>query len=78
MQVPSTCAARAILLDGRLQVNLQTPALRSLCVHISKLQNKRTEQVEDVVSVGDTVKVKYLGKDEKGRENLTMRDVEQN
>ncbi len=47
-------------------------------VHISKLQNKRTEQVEDVVSVGDTVKVKYLGKDEKGRENLTMRDVEQN
>ncbi len=47
-------------------------------VHISKLQNKRTEQVEDVVSVGDTVKVKYLGTDEKGRQNLSMRDVEQN
>ena len=46
-------------------------------VHISKLQNKRTEQVEDVVSVGDTVKVKYLGTDEKGRQNLSMRDVEQ-
>ena len=46
-------------------------------VHISKLQNKRTEQVEDVVHVGDTVKVKYLGTDEKGRQNLSMRDVEQ-
>ncbi|MBR2929839.1 MAG: polyribonucleotide nucleotidyltransferase [Clostridia bacterium] len=45
-------------------------------VHISKLQNKRTEQVEDVVSVGDTVKVKYLGTDEKGRQNLSMRDAQ--
>ena len=44
-------------------------------VHISKLQNKRTEQVEDVVSVGDTVRVKYLGTDEKGRQNLSMRDA---
>ncbi len=45
-------------------------------VHISKLQKQRTENVEDVVSLGDTVKVKYLGKDEKGRENLSMRDAE--
>jgi len=45
-------------------------------VHISKLQNKRTENVEDVVSVGDTVKVKYLGTDEKGRQNLSMRDAQ--
>ncbi len=45
-------------------------------VHISKLQNKRTENVEDVVSVGDTVRVKYLGTDEKGRQNLSMRDAE--
>ena len=44
-------------------------------VHISKLQNKRTENVEDVVSVGDTVRVKYLGTDEKGRQNLSMRDA---
>ena len=46
-------------------------------VHISKLQKARTENVEDVVSVGDTVKVKYLGTDEKGRQNLSMRDAEQ-
>ena len=45
-------------------------------VHISKLQKQRTEKVEDVVTVGDTVRVKYLGTDEKGRQNLSMRDAE--
>jgi polyribonucleotide nucleotidyltransferase len=45
-------------------------------VHISKLQKERTEKVEDVVSVGDTVRVKFLGTDEKGRQNLSMRDAD--
>ncbi len=45
-------------------------------VHISKLQKQRTEKVEDAVSVGDTVRVKYLGTDEKGRQNLSMRDAD--
>ena len=45
-------------------------------VHISKLQDKRTEKVEDVVAIGDTVRVKYLGTDEKGRQNLSMRDAD--
>ncbi|MBR2343884.1 MAG: polyribonucleotide nucleotidyltransferase [Clostridia bacterium] len=44
-------------------------------VHISKLQNQRTEKVEDVVAIGDSVRVKYLGTDEKGRQNLSMRDA---
>ncbi|MBP3401519.1 MAG: polyribonucleotide nucleotidyltransferase [Clostridia bacterium] len=44
-------------------------------VHISKLQQQRTEKVEDVVAIGDTVRVKYLGTDEKGRQNLSMRDA---
>ncbi len=44
-------------------------------VHISKLQKERTEKVEDVVNVGDSVRVKYLGTDEKGRQNLSMRDA---
>ena len=44
-------------------------------VHISKLQKERTEKVEDVVSVGDQVRVKFLGTDEKGRQNLSMRDA---
>ncbi len=45
-------------------------------VHISKLQDKRTEKVEDAVAVGDTVRVKYLGTDEKGRQNLSMKDAD--
>ena len=44
-------------------------------VHISKLQQQRTEKVEDVVAVGDKVRVKYLGTDDKGRQNLSMRDA---
>lgn len=44
-------------------------------VHISKLDKKRTEKVEDVCNVGDTIKVKYLGTDEKGRFNLSRRDA---
>ena len=44
-------------------------------VHISKLANKRVATVEDVVSLGDTVTVKFLGTDEKGRLNLSMRDA---
>ena len=44
-------------------------------VHISKLDTKRTEKVEDVCEVGDTMKVKYLGTDEKGRMNLSRRDA---
>ncbi len=44
-------------------------------VHISKLDNKRTEKVEDVCNVGDKIKVKFLGIDEKGRYNLSRRDA---
>ena len=44
-------------------------------VHISKLDKKRTEKVEDVCNVGDKIKVKFLGTDEKGRFNLSRRDA---
>ena len=44
-------------------------------VHISKLDTKRVETVEDVVAVGDKVTVKYLGMDEKGRINLSRKDA---
>ncbi|MBR5366347.1 MAG: polyribonucleotide nucleotidyltransferase [Clostridia bacterium] len=44
-------------------------------VHISKLDKKRTERVEDVCNVGDRIKVKFLGQDEKGRYNLSRRDA---
>ena len=44
-------------------------------VHISKLDNKRTERVEDVCEEGDTMRVKFLGTDEKGRYNLSRKDA---
>jgi len=44
-------------------------------VHISKLDKGRTEKVEDVCQVGDEMRVKYLGTDEKGRMNLSRRDA---
>ena len=44
-------------------------------VHISKLDNKRTEKVEDVCNVGDTMRVKFLGVDERGRLNLSRKDA---
>ena len=46
-------------------------------VHISKLAFTRTEKVEDVVKVGDHVRVKYIGLDKKGRQDFSIRDAEQ-
>ena len=44
-------------------------------VHISKLDVKRTEKVEDVVNVGDQVIVKITEIDDQGRINLSRRDA---
>ena len=44
-------------------------------VHISRLDVKRTERVEDVVNVGDSVVVKCIEIDDQGRINLSRRDA---
>ncbi len=44
-------------------------------VHISKLSDKRVEKVEDVLSMGQVVKVVCLGKDKMGRFSFSMKDV---
>jgi len=44
-------------------------------VHISKLDNKRVEKVEDVVSVGDEIIVKLVEIDKMGRMNLSRKDA---
>ncbi len=44
-------------------------------VHISQLENRRVEKVEDVVSVGQKVIVKVREIDERNRVNLTMKGV---
>ncbi|MBO5701916.1 MAG: polyribonucleotide nucleotidyltransferase [Clostridia bacterium] len=44
-------------------------------VHISKIADHRIEKVEDVLSLGDTVKVKYIGLDKKGRMDFSIKDA---
>jgi len=46
-------------------------------VHISELAPKRVEKVSDVVSEGQTVKVKLLGFDQRGKVRLSMKQVDQ-
>ena len=44
-------------------------------VHISKISKERVNHVEDVLTLGDTVKVVCLGKDKMGRFSFSMKDV---
>lgn len=44
-------------------------------VHISKISNERINRVEDVLTLGDIVKVVCLGKDKMGRISFSMKDV---
>ncbi|SHH42927.1 polyribonucleotide nucleotidyltransferase [Clostridium collagenovorans DSM 3089] len=46
-------------------------------VHISKLDNKRVNKVEDIVSVGDEILVKVTEIDNQGRVNLSRKDAMQ-
>lgn len=46
-------------------------------VHISQLSNERVENVTDVLSEGQIVKVKLTGIDERGRLSLSLKDAEQ-
>ena len=45
-------------------------------VHISKLDKKRVNRVEDVLTLGDVIKVKCLGKDKMGRISFSKKDAE--
>ena len=44
-------------------------------IHISKLDNRRVEKVEDVLNIGDMTWVKVIEIDDKGRINLSRRDA---
>ena len=46
-------------------------------VHISELQNARTEKTTDICKEGDTVKVKVIGFDDRGKVKLSMKRVNQ-
>ena len=45
-------------------------------VHISKLDKKRVNRVEDVLTLGDVIKVKCMGKDKMGRISFSKKDAE--
>ena len=44
-------------------------------VHISKIAKERINRVEDVLTMGDVVKVVCLGKDKMGRISFSIKDV---
>ena len=44
-------------------------------VHISKIAKERINRVEDVLTLGDKVKVVCLGKDKMGRMSFSIKDV---
>ncbi len=46
-------------------------------VHISELSQGRVNKTSDIVNVGDAVKVKCLGFDDRGKVKLSMRVVDQ-
>ena len=46
-------------------------------VHISELQNGRTEKTTDICKEGDMVKVKVIGFDDRGKVKLSMKRVDQ-
>ena len=45
-------------------------------VHISKIANERINHVEDVLTLGDKVKVKCMGKDKMGRMSFSIKDAQ--
>ena len=46
-------------------------------VHISEMRPGRVGKVSDVVKLGDSVKVKVLGFDDRGKIKLSMKSVDQ-
>jgi predicted RNA-binding protein with RPS1 domain len=47
-------------------------------VHVSELTDHFVKNVEEVVKVGDEIKVKVIGIDELGRINLSKKQAEEN
>src|SRR5678815_522109 len=63
------------IMDFGAFVNFFGP--RDGLVHISELAPKRVAKVGDVVKEGDTVKVKLIGMDDRGKVRLSMKVVDQ-
>ncbi|HCW93326.1 MAG TPA: polyribonucleotide nucleotidyltransferase, partial [Flexistipes sinusarabici] len=51
------------------------PGVEAL-LHVSQYSKERIKSIADYLKVGDEVKVKYQGKDERGRHKITRKDLE--
>ncbi len=56
---------------------VEVPGGKEGLLHISKISKERIEKIEDVLKVGDIVKVKVMEIDEQGRINLSKKDLEE-
>jgi polyribonucleotide nucleotidyltransferase len=63
------------IMDFGAFVNFFGP--RDGLVHISELASKRVAKVGDIVKEGDTIKVKLIGMDDRGKVRLSMKAVDQ-
>jgi len=63
------------IMDFGAFVNFMGP--RDGLVHISELANYRVEKVGDIVKEGQSVKVKLIGIDDRGKVKLSMKVVDQ-
>jgi polyribonucleotide nucleotidyltransferase len=50
------------------------PGVEAL-LHVSQYSKEHVKNISDYLKVGDEVKVKYLGKDERGRLKITRKDI---
>ena len=65
-----------ILEFGAVVEYLEAPG-NEVLLHISEMAWQRTNAVTDVVNVGDQVKVKLIGIDDRGKVKLSMKAVDQ-
>ncbi len=74
---------RGVIYDGKVVKTVDFGAFvnflgaRDGLVHISELAANRVKAVTDIVKVGDVVKVKVIGFDDRGKVKLSMKQVDQ-
>ena len=66
---------KVVRIISNLGAFIEIRAGKDAMCHIKDLEFKRTEKVEDVLNVGDTTPVKFLGIDEKGRWNVSRKEA---
>ena len=66
---------KVVRIISNLGAFIELKAGKDAMCHIKDLEFKRTEKVEDVLNIGDSTFVKFLGIDEKGRWNVSRKEA---